>query len=237
MAFEFFTESAPDKGEMYLTYYVEIQLALWTSLETTPLPRLRSLCIGSMVSCFPYGLEEDDSLLTIFHSLITSLSISGVSLFQARRLPPEILNFSVNLSHILLAARNITSLQLGLEDLAGPTSPFQFENLRFPALASLTLHTIVFAGLADGEEPLISSIQGQGLTVEKFILNHKATLQRLELHDCVAAVPDGAWHRVFRRFRLQLSELVEFVWTTQATERNENFHYARPVGTLETYTL
>ncbi|KAJ6601327.1 hypothetical protein DFH09DRAFT_560485 [Mycena vulgaris] len=242
---DFFPGSAPDKNEMYLTYYVEVQLAFWASLSRTPLPSLRTLHIGAMVTYFPRLLKEQtDPFLHVFRPL-TSLSISVVSLFQARRLPNEIMLFNFNMLTMIMTAQNITSLELGADTLAGITSPFPFEDFRFPALTSFALNTILFAGLPDDDRlssaekgpSIFPDVSGQPLTVEMFILNHKATLQRIALHDCAIALPDGVWHRVFRRFRVQLPALVEFEWLTDDSEQRGNFLYARSVGALQTYTV
>ncbi|KAJ7492138.1 hypothetical protein FB451DRAFT_1217121 [Mycena latifolia] len=241
---QFFPGSAPDKNEMYLTYYVEVQLAFWASLTSAPLPRLRTLQIDWMVSYFPRELADEDPFLAVFRS-VTTLSLSVVSLYQARRLPDEIRMFHERVRPMLMAAKNVTSLELGADALVGVTSPFELEIFRFPALTSLKLHTFVLAGLPDNDElssaqddPYIFALaRGQSLSAEIFILNHRATLQRLALEDCAVALPDGEWHRVFRRFRLQLPRLVEFGWSAHSEHPGENFLYARAVGALLTYGL
>ncbi|KAJ7729266.1 hypothetical protein DFH07DRAFT_850412 [Mycena maculata] len=238
---DFFPDSAPDKNEMYLTYYVEVQIAFWIGLACTPLPQLRSLHIGSMVSYFPRCIDNDeDPFLRLFHPL-TSLSISVVSLFQPRRLPDEILSFPQNVSNMVLAAQKLTSLDLGEHELAG-TSHFAFERLTFSALLSLRLHTFVFAGEKDDEVLPPPQVEGaqQPFGVEKFILRHKATLQHLQLRDCaVASQIGGSWHCLLRRFRLQLSQLIEFIWIANSAhpDQEQNFVYARPAGHLHTYTV
>ncbi|KAJ7103051.1 hypothetical protein B0H15DRAFT_191020 [Mycena belliarum] len=246
---DFFPGSAPDKNEMYITYYVEIQLAFWAALARAPLPRLRTLDIGWMVTYFPRTLQGDDpAAADPFFSLfrpLTTLSLSVVSLFQARRLPPEIISFATVVGRIFNAARNLTTLELGAGALLGLTSPFPFAHMRLPALAALTLHMIVFAGLSDDD---LASADPASLTddtgtashrldVETFILNHAPTLQRLALHDCAVALPDGEWHRVLRRFRFRLRELIEFKWSTNSSQPGENFLYGRVGGELHTYQL
>jgi hypothetical protein len=204
-----------------------------------------------MATYFPHRLTDTDPFLAVFRPL-TALSLSVVNLFQPSRPPVEIMSFDHNVLSMLNAANNITSLSLGQNDLAGVTSPFRFEDFRFSALTSLTLRTVVFAGLPDDhrlssaeEGPsLFDEDEGQPLTVEMFILNHRATLQRLALDDCVVALPDGRWHRVFRRFRAQLSKLVEFVWTTRACSPEVEqldapffFLHGHAIGTLLVYKV
>ncbi|KAJ7146266.1 hypothetical protein C8R44DRAFT_757020 [Mycena epipterygia] len=232
---DFFPGSAPDKNEMYLTYYVEIQLAFWTSLASAPIPRLRSLHIGSMVTYFPRFMEPDDPLLAFFRPL-THISLSLVSLFQVRHPPTEILSFHANVTNMLVSAENLTSLELGSNELAGRTSSFVWENMTgFSALTTLVLDTFMFAGQPD-DEPIPPQPHGQALSAETFILNYKKTLQRLTLRECAVALPDGAWYRVLKRLQ-QLSQLVEFNWVVWGREGHEHFLYGRPVGHLRTYTV
>ncbi|KAJ7508579.1 hypothetical protein B0H11DRAFT_34572 [Mycena galericulata] len=236
---EFFPDSTPDSTPdpneiSFSTYYVEVQLAIWSGLGAVPLPGgLRSLYIGEMVTYFPERLETE-AFLDVFRPL-TSLSISVVSLYQAGRIPAEILNFPNSLTLMLLMAQNLTSLELSANALAGRTSPFAFGALRFPALTSLRLQTIVFAGQHDDQA--IPTGEGQPLAAETFILHHKTTLRRLELRDCAVRDPEGAWHHVLHRLRIHLSKLVEFIWTVNSLQPGENFLYGHPVGPLGMYTV
>ncbi|KAJ6541861.1 hypothetical protein B0H19DRAFT_327291 [Mycena capillaripes] len=235
LTLDFFSETHPEKNQ-YISYYLKIQLVIWTSLSGTPLPRLRTLRISSMATYFPHLLDEMDQFLALFRSL-TTLSLSVISIVKASGWPGEVLTINPNVTCMLCAASNITSLQLGASVLAGPTSPFSFETLLFPALTSLVLHTTIFAGLPDGEDPPEAPLDGQRLTVETFILNHKATLQCLVLRNCAVPVLNGAWHRVLKRFRFELSELVEFIWIVRGPQPSKQFLYARPIGQLHTYEV
>ncbi|KAJ7201319.1 hypothetical protein GGX14DRAFT_699449 [Mycena pura] len=238
LSLDFFPESAPDESGVYLTYYVEVQLAFWNSIAQHPLPNLRSLHIGSMVSYFPRRLDDDaDPFRDLFRPL-TSLSLYVVSVFQMRRLPSEILDFNYNITRMLQVGTNITSLDLGTSDFLGPSLPFGFEHYTFPALRSLRLHQIIFPALPEDEiPPLDPVIFGQRPTGEVLILNHRSVLRRLELCDCVAAAPDGAWDRVFRRFQHHLTALVEFTWTIKRGHPEQHFLYARAKAQHHTYTL
>ncbi|KAJ7070560.1 hypothetical protein C8F01DRAFT_1362443 [Mycena amicta] len=238
LSLDFFPGSAPDEHEIYMSYYVSIQVAFWKLLaeQALRIPNLRRLNIGAMVSFLPQTITEEHPFVNLFRPL-TTLSIYVVSLFQIRRLPMPILEFNDNLRRILFFANNLTTLDLGTVEFLGPTAPFNFESYRFPRLATLRLSNIVFAALEDGQEPPPVEA-GQQLTVEKFILNHRAGLRRLELHDCVAALPDGEWHRVFGRFQHSLASLVEFTWVISKLEEWENmFLYAHPNGRLSIYTI
>jgi hypothetical protein len=191
-----------------------------------------------MATYFPCLIDDMDlSMQALFRSL-TTLSILAVSLVKNHRVPGHLLTFNPNMTCILTAAQNITSLELGTTVLTGPTSPFCFETLTFPSLTSLLLYTIVFAGLPDNQEPPPSAfLDGQRLTVETFVLNHKATLQNLVLDNCAVPAPNGAWHRVFKRLRIQLSQLVEFSWITRHSRSDKKFIYAQPGGELNTYKV
>jgi hypothetical protein len=74
-----------------------------------------------------------------------------------------------------------------------------------PRLSSLVLHQFAFQ-----DDP--------GTDVVEFILRHKATLARLELHDC--SIEGGThgyfprpWHAVFALFEAELDVLRDFVFT------------------------
>ncbi|KAJ6486107.1 hypothetical protein C8R47DRAFT_1216728 [Mycena vitilis] len=236
---EFFPEGHSDSARDYLSYYVEIQLAVFSGLSNSPLPELRTLQIESMAMYYSPMLDEIGPFLALFQSL-TALTISVTSVAQTRNHPAatEVLPFNPNFTYLLNAAHNITSLELGASVLSGPTSPFAFDILVFPALASLALHAIVLPGLPDGEEPPPALFDGQRLTAELFIANHKATLRHLTLHNCAVPILDGAWHRVLRRFQFEL-ELIEFAWSVHPPwpAAREHFFYARPTGHFHTYQL
>ncbi|KAJ7044964.1 hypothetical protein C8F04DRAFT_520206 [Mycena alexandri] len=238
LQFDFLEGSWPEHKADYFSHFVDIQLDIWRSLENTPLPRLQTLSIGSMITHFPRILDETDPFLALFRTLDT-LSISVVTPSQPLNsfVPEGILRFNDTLSCMLTAARNITSLELGLWRLLSPTcEPFAFEALVFPALTALSLHNIMLQGAPDPDPdappspdpPLEIPDEGPKFTVETFILNHSATLKHLALYNCAVSAMHGSWHRVFKRFGAQLPELIEFASMTSVS--GLSFPYARDIG-------
>ncbi|KAF9237728.1 hypothetical protein BU15DRAFT_75716 [Melanogaster broomeanus] len=92
--------------------------------------------------------------------------------------------------------------------LRSPQGPYhslttQLRSFHYPSLETLVLENIVFdpTPLPDG--------------IEEFVVRHKATLRRLELHSCASYVPNSAtpirkWSSIWKRLdeELSLSELV-----------------------------
>ncbi|KAJ7757471.1 hypothetical protein B0H16DRAFT_665232 [Mycena metata] len=234
---DFFEGSWPEYKADYFSYFVDIQLEIWRSLENASLPRLQTLSIGRMITHFPRILSETDPFLALFRTLDT-LSLSVVSLAHPLQdfVPEGILRFNDTLSSMLTAARNITSLELGLYLLLSPSiEPFAFEALVFPALTALSLHNIMLQGAPDPDPdappspdpPLEIPDEGPKFTAETFILNHSATLQHLALYNCAVSALHGVWHRVFNRFGAQLPGLIEFTLMTSVS--GLTFPYARDI--------
>ncbi|KAF7307427.1 40S ribosomal protein [Mycena indigotica] len=239
---DFFPGSTPDEYEIYMSYYVTIQVSFWRELAQQSFPNLRRLNIGAMVSFLDETITPDHPFLELFRPL-TTLSINIVSLFQMRRIPAQVLQFNQNLMNILSPTNNITSLELGTLDFLGPTAPYRFEAYRFPLLSHLKLSKIVFAAMeADELGPSVE--RGQRLTAEQFIINHRLSLRRLELENCLVALPDGQWCHVLRRLRKSLKLLLEFTWNitvasgTDSEEKEpKKFLYGVPMGRTRIYVL
>ncbi|KAJ7606815.1 hypothetical protein FB45DRAFT_899203 [Roridomyces roridus] len=206
-------------GHTFNSYYLQVQLACIRGLTSNPLPlpRLRTLHLGSLHGYIPHELQTD-AFFTLFRPL-THLSIRVQSLLHRVNLPDEVSLFDETLSRIFENTPHLTSLELASASLEGPCSVFRFEDFRIPSLRSLSVRGFVLAGQDDGH-PIPASVveRGTPLALETFILNHAHMLRRLEMHDCVVALPNGSWDNVFRRIRLRLTQLVEFVWIAQPAE-------------------
>lgn len=99
------------------------------------------------------------------------------------------------------AEANLTSLSLQSNEFVGAADDFDIHGYHFPRLVSLTLGHFVF-GYA---------------TPDKFIIDHKHTLERLELKDCgmfcdvwLPHQPER-WYTTWNIFRTELTHLKEVV--------------------------
>ncbi|GBE85811.1 hypothetical protein SCP_0803330 [Sparassis crispa] len=121
----------------------------------------------------------------------------------------------------------LASLSLTSDMPIGQDPPVQFDTLRFPALRSLSLNGVVF----DNEERL-----------DRFVMNHHATLATLELNSCPIYFPDTVtldvprrWSNLLQRFEAGLQQLVQFRVLLRSGWGLDNLEVFEPAETRLTY--
>ncbi|KAJ7829174.1 hypothetical protein B0H14DRAFT_3717699 [Mycena olivaceomarginata] len=185
------------------THYLLLQKDIFTALASSPPPLLASLALIDMIAEDFHRVFR--SLKTLEISVLCNADLEGVYC-------DEVLGdfWDQSVPHMVRSATAVTALTIRSDLRVGALPAMTFD-MFLPHLSSLVLHKFV---LHDAVE---------------FILDHKATLTRLELHDC--SIDGGLegdiprpWHAVFALFEAELGALRDFVFESESDWR---FEYTR----------
>ncbi|KAJ7810769.1 hypothetical protein B0H14DRAFT_1480769 [Mycena olivaceomarginata] len=193
------------------THYLLLQKDIFTALASSPPPLLASLALIDMIAVPDDIYAQED-----FHRVFRSLKTLEISVLCNADLEgvycDEVLGefWDQSVPHMVRSATAVTALTIRSDLRVGALPAMTFD-MFLPHLSSLVLHKFV---LHDAVE---------------FILDHKATLTRLELHDC--SIDGGLegdiprpWHAVFALFEAELGALRDFVFESESDWR---FEYTR----------
>ncbi|KAA1475451.1 hypothetical protein DENSPDRAFT_932366 [Dentipellis sp. KUC8613] len=171
---------------------------------------LKTLSILNLVTISD-PVFDDDKFRSLFRSL-EHYSISTLSYWSTMLLGPDnfdtlLTNFwSHTMQHRLIPppglASPLTSLTIHSDRQAGILPVFDFSQLTYPHLASVSLKYIVF---------------NDSTGVVDFLIRHKSTLRSLELRTCMLTMlhwrpgnrPNPSWAQVYTRLADELTELTE----------------------------
>ncbi|KAJ7876583.1 hypothetical protein B0H13DRAFT_2548627 [Mycena leptocephala] len=198
------------------THFLLLQNELFATLAANPPPPLMSLTLNNVLAV-PDNIYAQEDFHRIFRPL-QKLEISVLSAvdYEGSYFQDPLIEFWLdNIVHMIRSATAVTALTIRSDQDVGACPSLSFKDMSFPRLTSLALHQFVF-------EPGIPEVD-----VVAFILRHKTTLERLELHDCsIDGGEDGdfprLWHAVFALFEAELSSLREFVFGPAGNEQNRD---------------
>ncbi|KAJ6551318.1 hypothetical protein B0H19DRAFT_1263981 [Mycena capillaripes] len=188
------------------THFALLQTDIFAALAANPLPPLVSLTLNNML-VVPYDIYTEENFLGIFAPL-QQLNISFLtdSDQEGGYYHEPFVNFwETHVASIVRSARALTALTISSDMTIGVSPSLSFLYTSFPHLTSLALYHFAL----DPATPHTD--------VVAFVLRHKATLARLELHGCsIDGGTDGVfprpWHAVFALFETELRGLREFVF-------------------------
>ncbi|KAJ7187190.1 hypothetical protein C8R46DRAFT_1059128 [Mycena filopes] len=196
------------------THFLRLQLGIFSTLAAHPPPPLASLSLTNVLA-IPNPIYAQPDFQRVFHSLQRlDISILSDADFEGSYFQEPLVEFwEQSVPSMLRGARStLTSLTLRSDQPTGSCPRLPFTDVSFPHLTSLALHNFC----------LIPTLPESDVVVA-FILQHKATLARLELHGCSI---DGdfsrPWFAVLALFEAELSSLSEFVF-----ENDPQFEYTR----------
>jgi len=154
-------------------------------------------------------MDHDTYAAPAFQAVVSSLqclSVSTISSIEAGCLASILQSYQhfwssvIPTRFLVPARRSLMSLSLSGDQYIGFPDGFKINAHHFPQLTSLTLHHFIFGWIP----------------VADFVVNHKATLRRLELRDCgfvlhekESLLHDGYWSDVWERFQVELVMLEE----------------------------
>ncbi|KAJ6551319.1 hypothetical protein B0H19DRAFT_1378082 [Mycena capillaripes] len=186
------------------THFLLLQNVLFTALAANPPPPLVSLTLNNMIA-MPDDIYAEEDFLRIFTPL-QQLNISVLSTQDGRMYFRQPIRYfwNPNISSIIRRATALTTLTICSDQPIGVYLTLSLKETLLPHLASLVLHHVALDTSAPDAD------------VVAFILRHRATLTRLELHRCsVNAGPDGVfarlWNGIFGLFETELRGLRDFV--------------------------
>ncbi|KAJ7062349.1 hypothetical protein C8F01DRAFT_128332 [Mycena amicta] len=188
------------------THYLLLQIDLFEALASSPPPTsLASLTLHNLLA-----VPNDVFTRADFHRVFQPLKsleldvLSDVDSEGSYFQDPLLDFWETSMAHIVRSATNVTSLTLKSDQDTGASPALSFEGTFLPNLTSLSLTKFAFEPSSPASD------------VALFIVKHKATLRRLELHDCTI---DGGedevylrpWHTILRLFEEELIPLKEFI--------------------------
>jgi hypothetical protein len=156
------------------------------------------------VIAIPDNIYAQEHFHRLFRS-VQELDISVLSDWHGYHDPLLGEFWDESVPHMVRSATAVTELTIRSDQAVGAAPAMSFEDMFLPRLSSLVLHQFAFQ-----DDP--------GTDVVEFILRHKATLARLELHGCsIEGCTHGyfprPWHAVFALFEAELDVLRDFVFT------------------------
>lgn len=198
------------------THFLLLQNELFATLAANPPPPLMSLILNNVLAV-PDNIYAQEDFHRIFRPLQTlEISVLSAVDYEGSYFQDPLIEFWLdNVVHMIRSATAVTALTIRSDQDVGACPSLSFKDMSFPRLTSLALHQFVF-------EPGIPEVD-----VVAFILRHKTTLERLELHDCsIDGGEEGdfprLWHAVFALFEAELSSLREFVFGPAGNEQNRD---------------
>jgi hypothetical protein len=211
------------------------------------LPKLQSLKIhGLLDSCEPGFISLFDKapitrLIASLRHLDFSLPCGTTGLLDSKL--QELFWKQVVVRHVLQPAVNLESLAItrrGSCDEAQCLDISQAQLATYPRLAALLLTEIVWEDGTIGQGDIVTPSP-----LEDFIVRHRKTLKKLELHNCTINVKDYGrrppvcyWADVYKRLANALTELVELkVYNFEVPYLSSTGPSARPLLPLPYYDL
>jgi hypothetical protein len=211
------------------THFLKLQSDIFTALAAHPLPSLVSMALNNLLA-IPDEIYAKEEFQQIFRSLeelhvsVLSDTNGEGSYYQE----PLVEFWETSVPHVVRSAVALTALTIRSDLPVGSGPMLTTKDLFHPHLASLALHQFKFdPALPDSD-------------MVAFILRHKATLTRLELHGCsIDGGEDGEfprpWNAVLKQFETELGALREFVLQNEnetesdedAVGRDPRFEYTR----------
>ncbi|KAJ6523299.1 hypothetical protein B0H19DRAFT_1201765 [Mycena capillaripes] len=193
------------------THFLLLQNELFATLAANPPLPLVSLILNNVLAVPDAIYAEND-----FHQIFLPLQELEISVlsdvdYEGSYFQEPLVDFwKDSVAHMVRSATAVTALTICSDQPVGAYPALSFKDMSFPRLASLSLHQFVFS---DSD-------------VVEFILRHKATLTRLELHDCSIDGGENGdfshlWYAVLTRFEVELHALRAFVFEN-GTEREED---------------
>ncbi|KAJ7450067.1 hypothetical protein B0H11DRAFT_2246991 [Mycena galericulata] len=187
------------------THFLRLQWALFDALASNPLPTLVSLTLNNLIGV-PNEIYARENFHNIFRPLkmLTISAISDLDYEGSYFQEPLVEFWEESIAHMVRSSVSLTSLTLRSDQTVGAYPPLSFKNTFLPHLSELVLHRFAL-------DPMIPDSD-----VVAFIVRHKATLTRLELHRCsIDGGEDMAyprpWHAVLALFETELGSLRTFV--------------------------
>ncbi|KIM87913.1 hypothetical protein PILCRDRAFT_814622 [Piloderma croceum F 1598] len=190
-----------------------VQKAVLASIASDPYPAMvRNLSLTNVI-----GIEDDVYESPTFQTVISSLQSLSISTiapeyetgcdFELRHWYNDFWRSTMPTRFLTPPESSLTSLSLGSDVIIGPIDNFNINYHFFPRLASLKLERFLF----------------HWYPVTEFILQHNATLQKLELRNCEMYVPHTVgppipahWSDVYKRLQIEMTKLEELVVVTSA---------------------
>jgi hypothetical protein len=185
--------------------HFRIQKSVLESFASEP----RAATIKHLILTNVITMNHDTYAAPAFQAVVSSLqclsistisSIKPGSLFLIVDSYRDFWSSVIPTQFLVPAHSSLMSLSLGGDRYIGCVDWLELNDHHFPQLTSLTLHHFIFGWNE----------------VADFVVNHKATLRRLELRDCGfilregAAIPlDDYWSDVWERFQAELVVLEE----------------------------
>ncbi|KAJ7876582.1 hypothetical protein B0H13DRAFT_1893635 [Mycena leptocephala] len=201
------------------SHFLLLQIELFAALAADPPPSLISLTLNNVIA-IPHNIYAQENFHSVFRHL-QNLDISVLSdvYYEGSHCQEPFVEFwSESVLDMIRSATTVSALTIRSDQ---PQPPLSLEDTFLPHLASLTLHQLELASVVD------------------FVVLHKATLARLELHECsVNGGPDcefpSPWHAFLTVFESELGALCNFVvenkeWDPDDCEvdRDPRFKYMR----------
>ncbi|KAJ7810760.1 hypothetical protein B0H14DRAFT_2862146, partial [Mycena olivaceomarginata] len=163
------------------THYLLLEQIFAALASNSAAPLLVSLALNNLIA-IPDNIYAQDHFHRLFRSL-QELDISVLSDWQGYYDPLLGEFWDESVPHMVRNATAVTALTIHGDQAVGAAPAMSFEDMFLPQLSSLVLHQFAFQDDLD-------------MDVVKFILRHKATLARLELHGCSI---EGGAHGYFPR--------------------------------------
>ncbi|KAF7340873.1 hypothetical protein MSAN_02116800 [Mycena sanguinolenta] len=191
------------------THFLKLQDEIFATLAAHPPPPLVSLALTNLLA-LPSDIYAKESFHLIFRS-VRQLDISALSNLDLEGSYSEECHlefWDTSVAHMIRGATSITELTVRSDQLFFVET---VKNIFLPHLVSLSLHQFIL-------EPALPESD-----VVAFILRHKATLTRLELHGCSICGGEHyefprPWHAVLGLFEAELGALCEFVLVGEVEE-------------------
>ncbi|KAF8146944.1 hypothetical protein K438DRAFT_490960 [Mycena galopus ATCC 62051] len=207
-----YEEESDPQDHSEWTHYLHLQNDIFTAIASNPPPPLISLTLVNVIAV-PTGIYAEERFQLLFRSLhelhidiLSNADLEGghcdepLGEFWAKQCVPSIIR----------GATAIKSLTIISDQAVGGQPTMSLDDIFLPHLSSLVLHQLFHRGVVD------------------FVLRHKATLARLELHECSMdggglydmLAPEGGfgsvfpqpWHAVFASFEAELGVLRHFAF-------------------------
>ncbi|KAJ7054926.1 hypothetical protein C8F01DRAFT_1161824 [Mycena amicta] len=217
------------------THFLQLQLRLFQLLAENPLPGLVSLTLHNVVAA-PHEIYDQENFLAFFRRLeFLEISILYDLDFCGYYIKDPVISFWNNMANVIRNATAVTTLVIRSDHPVGSEPVLPFGHIHLPHLQSLTLQLFCILP-ADPDADVLS-----------FILEHAATLKRLELRDC--SIDGGEerchgfprpWHAVLASLKTGLPNLNTFVLENRKPvpedEQDSRFAYTYRENSWVTYT-
>ncbi|KAF7299445.1 Pribosyltran domain-containing protein [Mycena indigotica] len=208
------------------THFLLLQNALFSALAScSPAPKLVSVTLHNVLAV-PDAIYAQPEFQSFFSTLQTlDLSVLSDAESEGSYYQTPLATFwDTSMAHIVRSAKSARSLTIRSDQSTGAYPALSFAATCLPNLEELSLTKFVL----DTSSP--------DSDVALFIVKHKRTLRRLELHDCTI---DGGedlqfprpWFAVFNLFNDELIHLRSFVFQSIARRGRR-----APIGAKFGYT-